>query len=54
MDDVERRLAEQMADILRARIKEFESLKETGQAPERVGAHLAFICRLLADLESTQ
>jgi hypothetical protein len=51
MDDVEWRLAEQMADRLRALITEFESLK--GPAPEWVGAKLALLRRLLADLENT-
>ena len=46
----ERRLAEQMADRLRDLIKEFESLGRP--APEWVGAKLALIRRLLADLES--
>jgi hypothetical protein len=50
MDDVERRLAEQMADRLRALIKQFESLE--GPAPEWVGVKLALIRNLLAYLES--
>jgi hypothetical protein len=53
MDDVERHLAEQMADRLRTRIEEFESLKVTGPEPEWVGAKVALIRRLLADLENT-
>ena len=51
MDDRERQLAEQMADRLRALIKEFESLERP--APEWVSAKLALVRRLLADLEST-
>jgi hypothetical protein len=51
MDHRERRLAEQMADRLRALIKEFEALE--GPVPEWVSAKLALIRRLLADLENT-
>jgi hypothetical protein len=51
MDEVERRLAEQMTDRLRALIKEYESLERP--APDWVGAKLALLRRLLADLEST-
>jgi hypothetical protein len=51
MDEVERRLAEQMADRLRALIKEFESLERP--VPEWVSAKLALTRGLLADLEST-
>ena len=51
MDEVERRLAEQMADRLRALIKEFESLGRP--VPEWVSARLALVRRLLADLENT-
>jgi hypothetical protein len=53
MDDVERHLAEQMADRLRERIEEFESLKLTDPEPEWVGPKVVLIRRLLADLEST-
>jgi hypothetical protein len=49
---MERHLAEQMADRLRMRIEEFESLKLTGPEPEWVGAKVVLIRRLLADLES--
>jgi hypothetical protein len=51
MDDRERRLAEQMADLLRALIKEYESLGQP--VPEWISARLALVRRLLADLEST-
>ena len=51
MDEVERRLPEQMADRLRALIKEFESLGPP--VPEWVSAKLALVRRLLADLEDT-
>jgi hypothetical protein len=51
MDDRERRLAEEMADRLRALIKEYESLGRP--VPEWVSAKLALVRRLLADLEST-
>ena len=51
MDDRERQLAEQMADRLRALIKECEALGRP--APEWLRAKLALVHRLLADLEST-
>jgi hypothetical protein len=48
---LKRQLAEQMADRLRALIKEYQSLGRP--VPEWLSARLALVRRLLADLENT-
>lgn len=49
--DAERQIAEQMAHMLRTRIKEIEALKKRGATLKRGGARLALLRDLLADLE---
>jgi hypothetical protein len=47
-----KKIAEQMADLLRTEISEIEAMKRTSSAPKYGGARLALLRRLLADLES--
>lgn len=53
MEDVERQLAELMAEILRTRIKELEAPKVTGRA-HNGSARLALVRNLLAELKRQQ
>ena len=53
MTEMEKKIAEQMADLLRTRINEIEALNRTGTAPRCGGARLALLRRLLAELESS-
>jgi hypothetical protein len=53
MEDVERQLAELMAEILRTRIKELEAPNVTGRANSG-SARLALVRNLLAELERQQ
>jgi hypothetical protein len=46
--DMERQISETMAEVLRERLVELETLEATGDATEDIVSKLVFVCELLS------